>query len=315
MNILVLGEFDPCCVSARWKRFLASDIRVSIAVRRAYWDEGRTSADVLAETDPDPWLVRRLAADADLLVVLPAIGPNSQSAGPPRLESLDDLCPGWQAMGVPKLALFHGSRLLSHDPAGWARIYREAGCAIAATTTDYALSMGATYLPSLVDVGSRQAQLLEDLPPTLCTSTTDEKLSQEQLAIQVFLSCGVRIERIRNRGHSECLDIKARCHGGYDHLRGTFSINSLENMALGLVNVVRLTGEGRRFLLDDMDVRFPVPELGSMSEAATYVRLLAGDARSWSSTQWANRKWFEDNWSLSRIAGVLAERLRRILTT
>jgi hypothetical protein len=148
------------------------------------------------------------------------------------------------------------------------------GFAVAASTIDYATELDAAYLPPLVDVGTeylygaidpsgkilgtfstrqeaekafpgkgvieqpipRRARLRGDDDPLLVAHTpTDRVACSTEEFLKAAQGLGIPVRLGEGIPHSDVLRLKAECNAGFDHLRGAFSVNTLENAALGLV--------------------------------------------------------------------------------
>ena len=263
--------------------------------------------------------VTEYARTCDLIVELPCIGDHSRSLEetPAHVEQVDDL---FETYGVraPRLAFFHGSRLLGRDWQQWSAAYTAAGYKLAASTLDYAGSVGGcVYIPSIVDVGDRRAEPYDDpaSSPIAVIASTDPMLNRSVELEAAAKRAGCRIKRITALTHAECLYIKAQAHVGIDQIRGTFAINSLENMALGLANVVDVPLEQRDLLKESIGVEWQpnYPRLTSPQDVYVYVKWLTDSPIRLAAQQMASRRWFAANWRPEQIAAHVARKIRGIL--
>lgn len=153
------------------------------------------------------------------------------------------------------------------------------GSYLATSTIDYATELDAVYLPPLVDVGTKdvftainpdgssldtfdteeeaqkahpnkgvvatpvplRAKLRGDDDPLLIAHTpTDRMACQTEEFLKAAQGLGIPVRLGEGLSHSSVLQLKAECNAGFDHLRGAFSTNTLENAALGLVPLFAL---------------------------------------------------------------------------
>lgn len=319
MRVLYVGEFDPCGVALRQYKWLpkASSVAVDIAVRDVFWPECR-------EVD---WWLRSPASTAidretltaglmgcDLLVYCPSIAyewsTDPEAGVVPFAEDWDtttDALPWVEPRR--KLALFHGSGNLSAHAERYAEQYRDAGWYIAATTLDYAHRMSCAFMPSIVDVGSRRAPLREDgerLRIVHCP--TDTKLCSSEAFAVGANRLGIKPLIAHGQEHQLVLDGKACCHAGYDHVRGAFSINSLENAALGLANLVAVKPAYREWLAKHFDSEPLWPAIEDMDDVMRELERMRDSESSTRKWQELGRKWFDTCWNpaltASRVASI-----------
>lgn len=280
MRVLALAFFDPASAVLSHRdlmRKAGHDFR--LAVVRAY-TERQQCADYVCErlvskTDqiapgvvrkqvhfekltPNLDELRNFVGSADVIQFHPGIGHGDGdwashpiASGPdPRqeLEDLlirlgiyDDVNGNW--IRCKRVMFMHGSM------NAWANLdrYRRVDegyshlCIVAASTIDYAHELNATYLPPLVDVGDLRARLRGDDDPLLIAHTPTDRVAcstEEFLAAARHL--GVPVKLGEGLPHDQVLKLKAECNAGFDHMRGAFSVNTLENAAIGLAPLFAL---------------------------------------------------------------------------
>lgn len=343
MKILAVGEFDPCGVHLRQRRWLREVVGwdYRLAVHDVYRAEG-TGADwwmysaawkegVGQTWEPNPAgcdfdALRAFAEAADVIMFMPAIGqPWSYSDTTPRLTGDADGQPfgpiDWSRTGrhARRVAVFHGSVNLAAQPQVYARHYRSKGCALAATTLDYVHAMEAEYLPSIVDLMNHPVAPLRAHGERLKVihTPTDARVSSTQAFVDaaralVGSRASVSVGITSQVEHRECLMLKAQAHVGFDHLRGSFSINSLENTALGLVNLVAMRDEYRRTLAERWGVTLPWPDVTTMDDVMREIARLRDDIDATRAEQAAARRWYETQWSSHVTAQRIANVLERV---
>ena len=298
LKILTVGEFDPAGVHLRhrrWLRQLGVDYR--LAVRDIYRAEGVDCdywyGDAVTESAGDrlvPLVTRRerhraegwrelndFARVADIVQLLPSIGAGwSHGSTAPRFDdAIDRTGPiNWATVGehARRVALFHGSANAAANAELYAEHYHGQGWTVAATTLDYAYRMGAAYLPAIVDAHLNHEHADErahgERLRVVATPTDMAASGTAEFRDVVETVGGLEFELVMNRDHATCLARKRHAHVGFDHVRGAFSVNSLENAALGLANLVAVRSEYRPILRRTMDTDVPWPSVESMSDVA-----------------------------------------------
>ena len=316
MRILYCGEFDPCGVGARQRKFLrALGIDFRVAVRDVYWAENLEHTDAWLH-HPDGCKTDELttfAKECDLIVFAPCIAQwwSSDTGAPVHLDE-DELPigPGFSLSGIKgprRLALFHGSNHLAEHAEEYAAHYRAKGYTVASTTLDYLLRMGGEYVPSIVDLADASPAPLrqegEELRLIHCPS--DSVACQTEEVGKALLAAGVTMHLGRRMDHAEVLAAKATFHAGYDHVRGSFSINSIENAALGLVNLVGVRESAREWLRCAWGMRLPWPELLTAEDVVREAVRLRDSVGLTADMQAMGRDWYLRHWN----PAVTAERV------
>jgi hypothetical protein len=296
------------------------------AVRDVYRDEGLDADWIWSRRDCDFGSLRDFAAAADVHVVCPAIGqPWSYQCNQfHAFRELDEFGPGspirfdFMPARIRRIALFHGSYLLQPTAEQYADLYRNRGYTIAATTLDYVRRMGAVYLPPLVSledvVGDRAyrfepARPRQDGEPLRVIHAPTNEMCQWQEVGPMIRNLGLEpgVMVCRAAPHPVCMAYKSKAHAGYDHLRGAFSINSVENAALGLVNLVGLRAEYREWMRANGWEPPDWPRIetaGDVHDTLLRLRDSAEETRRW---QERGRRWYCDHFSPEAIAGRVAE--------
>lgn len=328
MRVLIIGEFDCCGVALRWCRHLGEiGIEARLAVQDCYTDESHGAHYVWSRTSCDLSDLRAYAAAADVVITTPAIGQpwSYQFTEFHAHRELDDgvgpLDFGSLPAGQRRIALFHGSRLLQATAEQYADLYRGRGFEIAATTLDYVARMRALYLPPMVSledrVGGRvwsfePAELRRDGDPLrIIHSPTAKDMCQtdEFIAIVKRLGMGEYGIVVHGAPHVPCMNHKRRAHLGFDHVRGSFSVNSVENAALGLVNLVAVRPEYREWMRANGLEPPDWPRVENMGHVNDWLLQLKSDAEATRRWQERGRRWYLGHFS----PGVLAPRMARVL--
>ncbi len=186
----------------------------------------------------------------DVLVVAPGVGDGTgdwasgtQAKAPDGRDTWTILPPWVESMiaKVPKakkVALIHGSPNLWALGSKYVEHWRARGFALAATTIDYAVEMGVAYLPPSVERASKLANLRADDEPLAIVQTPSvPEICHTYEFIHACFCAGALPVLSKGQPHFNTLWLKTRFHAGFDHLRGAFSVNTLENCAIGLASI------------------------------------------------------------------------------
>jgi len=322
MRVLAISHFDPASVVLSHRNLMrAAGHDFRLAVVRAYTEKQR-QADYVCERlvrrvedvapgiskvqvyweklTPNLESLREFAAQADIVQFHPGIGHGdgdwaSRGDLPPTIK--DELGDVLRQLGLTPtdyrsadavIYFIHGS------VSAWRHLdlYRSLRQHIAVSTIDYATELDAAYLPPLVDVGDLRAPLRGDDDPLLIAHTpTDRVACSTEEFLKAAQGLGIPVRLGEGLAHGDVLKLKAECNAGFDHLRGAFSVNTLENAALGLIPlfalkesyVQRVDREGisypHTYLLRDANGLREAMRL--FSENAVLTRAYQNSARSW----------------------------------
>jgi hypothetical protein len=209
------------------------------------------------------------AEEADVIQFHPAIGQHwSYTTLEPRLDDGEDeklFGIDWRKINprAHRVSLFHGSRNAEANAALYALYWMKKNHRVWATTLDYTFRMGAAYAPPAVDlrqtasitVGEQatlQARRLieftaplrgDDDPLIAVQAPSDPDNCHTGIFLDACRRSGAVADLVVKRPHAEVVQRKLRAHAGFDHLRGSFSVNTIENLALGLAPLVALRQE------------------------------------------------------------------------
>ncbi len=344
MKILAVAAFDPASVIQSHRdlmRAAGHDFR--LAVVRAYtprqlgadwvmsWLEQtfRGSGRVLqlAQTNEDKRHIGDLKAfirEADLIQVHLGIGMGDgdwASMGSGFVPVEDELATLWQLLGIhptlarkPDVAFFHGSTNTWVNRGYYHNWCHDHEVKMAASTALYAGEWaGAKYLPPLVQLPAEleladrrtdeQPLMVAHTPTDVYACSTDDFL---ELSKQVpFLPrFGMSIS------HKQVWELKRQCHAGFDHLRGDFSVNTLENAALGLVPLFGLSHKAEHTLkaagisLPPLHQLFALRDLKGLHNVTSH---LQADPTMTRHMQEASNTWFTEFFNPNAITRRLLE--------
>lgn len=341
MRILALAWFDPASVVLSHRNLMrAAGHDFRLAVVRAYTDKQReadyvceqlvferTPISLLAHTrrafweklSPNREELREFAAQADVIQFHPGIGHGdgdwaSQDGGirPVGTECYEtmaslglenrDLAPSHR-----EVYFVHGSRATwanrgelqttAHDWGKWH------GHRFATSTIDYAHELDAAYLPPLVDVGDLRARLRGDDDPLLIAHTPTDRIACSTTEfLKAAQGLGIPVRLGEGLKHADVLHLKAECNAGFDHLRGAFSTNTLENAALGLVPLFRLAAEYlARYDREGLSHPTGITNNNGIRDLSSMLRHLSADPAFTREMQLSARRWWETYFSAEPI--------------
>ena len=330
MRVVLVGEFDPCLVGHQWRKALAPlGVDVRICVQRVYW-QGSAPDWWLDSTTCDHGSLYECASTADIIILMPCIG-QPWSYQPP-LEVCGQREPDethmggidWDSLPGKRVALFHGSLLLSAHAERYAAQYRERGYTIAATTLDYVHRMKAHYFPPAVYLGSEPAPLRTDgeglhvihspTAPSLCQTGALEEMAK-RLGFVGWQSAPPEADSlavVSGMPRDALLRLKVRFNAGVDHVRGSFSINSIENAGLGLVNLVAVRPGYRAWYHAHMKCHLPFPVIETMADVHDWLDKLSEDALLTREYQAQGAAWYREHASPPVVARHIAAKLAEI---
>lgn len=256
IRVLSLGEFPPASDEIGHRDILAdSDIDYRVAIQHAYvprhlaadWIASALCYGAVGQLKGDVADLVDFARTADIIQVTPGIGqPWADTGVAPRAE----LNPPWiryfgldwvkiVAGARARVAYFHGSYNTAVHTVAYAKMYRDAGWTLAASTLDYSCWMDAFYIPPTIDAEILASRIASprgnDDPLIIAHTPTNPAVCNTQEIKTITAQLGVPLSFITRAPHKVALRAKLRASAGFDHLRGSFSVNTIENTALGLV--------------------------------------------------------------------------------
>lgn len=316
MKILAVAEFDPALVLSGHRRVMrAAGHDYRLAIRDAYTTQPLTDW-WLGDNPGKPQLgdldeLRRFAAEADIVQFHPAIGqPWSFSTLMPHLKYHGDFTFGdVDLFHVPgrRITYFHGSRNAAANAALYAKHYRSLGFDIWTSTVDYVDWMDAKYAPPVINMEHLPPAELrgDDDPLFVVQAPTDPENCHTAEIHEVCRRLGIVLNIVHKKPHADVIAAKQQAHAGFDHLRGCFSVNTLENMALGIVPLVGLSPARRRLAEQLLETQLPFPALETVDDLADVLYKLDEDPLATRLCQTAVRNWFTWEWSEERITSRL----------
>lgn len=342
MRVLALGWFDPASVVLSHRDLMRSaghDFR--LAVVRAY-TERQQQADYVCERlvrriedvapgvhkaqvyweklNPDLESLREFAKSADVIQFHPGIGHGDGDWASWEGDALDPWTEFKQVseslrldvnlifkMGRVTVAFIHGSMATRRNLGSYADRWLEP-FEVATSTIDYAHELDAAYLPPLVDVGSLRARPRGDDDPLLIAHTpTDRIACSTEEFLKAAQGLGIPVRLGEGLAHSDVLHLKAECNAGFDHLRGAFSTNTLENAAIGLVPLHAMKDEYVSRMLNKEAVEIPPFSVAGVDDLRLKLRRLSNDPAMTRKFQDLARRWWETHFSTGPITKRLVQ--------
>ena len=270
MKILIIAEFDPAGVCLGHRDLLKAAGRdCRVALECAYTTRQLDADYCLAswcykppeKVYPPREEMMSFAEKADIIQFCPAIGQPwadrpifgpDYSRDPP--SSLFFSHEEWARIrmntNAALVAFFHGSVAAWASRGRYRDHYYQRGYRLAASTLDYATEMEAAYLPPFADsppgkVGFAKPRQDGETLRIIHTPTNPSICgTQDFINILTGMPKGsIQGTVARKRPHEAILALKQQAHAGFDHLRGSFSVNHLENCATGLAALCALKPE------------------------------------------------------------------------
>jgi hypothetical protein len=315
LRVLSLGEFPPASDEIGHRDILAgSDIDYRVAIQHAYvprhlaadWIASALCYGSVGQTKGDVAELVDFARSADVIQVAPGIGqPWADRDAPPKPE----LNPPWirffgidweriTAHARARVAYIHGSLNTAVHTAAYARMYREAGWTLAASTLDYSCWMDAFYMPPTIDAeiqaAGRAAPRGEYDPLIIAHTPTNPIVCNTKEIRDLTAQLGVPLSFATRAPHRVALRAKLRACVGFDHLRGSFSVNTIENTSLGLAALFGLRKDCAQYFARNGYAACPGQRIESVNDLHDAIVALRDDPpltrvlqESWYS--WAHR--------------------------
>lgn len=330
MKILAICEFDCAGVLAGHRRALRQlGVDYRVAARDVYrrstgfplmpdWTE--SAPGVTLGTDPP---LRAFAEDADVIQFHPSIGqPWSCRDLAPRFDDGEDerlFGIAWKDVNprARRVSLFHGSRnaAAGDNAEAYAAHWRRRGHEIWATTADYAARMRAPLAPPAVEIRlaapypvavlhEPRAKLRgDDDPLVVVQAPTDPPNCHTEVFLDACRRSGAVAQLVVGRPHEEVIARKLRASAGFDHLRGAPSVNTIENLALGLAPLFALS-PGADEALMEAGMGSILEDLCLIRDEASFRKLLVDLVHNPARTRFlqeAARAWYERCWTPAAI--------------
>jgi hypothetical protein len=335
-KVLITGGFDPAGVCLGHRdvlRDLGFDARVALDVA---YTRRQLDADWVKVVLPSAYLSEMLddlvieqwrnheglldfAKAADVIQVSPGINHVWNQANPSK-TMLDLHLPPAGKLGedfgikdwldvnrnASRVAFFHGSLRTWEHREEYNKHYRNLGYTLAASTLDYACEMDAVYLPPIVCNSMPPLALprRKGDPLIVIHTPTDREASQTKALVAVCRDLDIEIRIFEHKDHQTILREKCLGNVGFDHMRGSFSVNHLENCQAGLAALVGLKPQYRERMLAEgfsemplVDPRRPVLDQDSLRHS---LQILKDSADMTQAMQYACTRWVYGNFDIEK---------------
>lgn len=335
LRVLIVADFDPAGVCLSHRNALRQvhpevDIRVALHTCYGPMHEGadykflsfrgisEKGQGIFEETcskeKVDELMV--FARSADVIQVCPGIGqpwggkregPADNMANPPTVWYFER---DWKEIlknAPARVAYFHGSVHTWTHLEEYRALYTRLGYILSTSTLDYACEMPAAYLPPYIDAGSygeRAALRHSDDPLVVAHTPTDPSIASTAEFLALAKRLGISVIHREQVPHAQSIEAKRNAHAVFDHLRGSFSVNTLEACALGCAPLVGLKRRYADRLMDEGFDDFPgwVEDLKDLEVKLIRLR---DDPEATRDLQHAAYKWVRQNLN----ASIIGERM------
>lgn len=334
IRVLSLGEFPPASDEIGHRDILAdSDIDYRVAIQHAYvprhlpadWIASALCYGSVGQTKGDVADLVDFARTADVIQVAPGIGqPWADADAVPRAA----LNPPWiRYFGIDwekivsgaraRVAYIHGSYNTAVHTAAYAKMYRDAGWTLAASTLDYSCWMDAFYMPPTVDAEILASPIASprgnDDPLIIAHTPTNPVVCNTKEIKELTAQLGVPLSFATRAPHRVVLRAKLRACAGFDHLRGSFSVNTIENTALGLAALFGLREDCAKRFARDGYLRCPGRRIESVTELQDVIIALRDDPYLTRALQEAWYSWAHTNFGARTMRPRLEEFYHSVL--
>jgi hypothetical protein len=310
VKICYLSEFDPAGVMIAQRDALRAytDWDVSVGLRRAYYHKADADSGIMS--------------NPDVIVVCPGIGTGvaggeaTNVAPPVWVATILDTCPS-----AKRVAYFHGSRHLNQHGFLYRDVYQDLGFHLAASTLDYASRLNIAWLPPVVALdGYETAELWNGKNGLMIShAPSDPSVCNTRELLYSAITQGVGVHYISGRPHHQALALKRMHPVGFDHLRGAFSVNTVEFAGLGMVPLVGLNADVKARMEAE---RLPmIPGALSLIEGkvselqlAERIRTLRDNVNCVQSTQEAALNWYNENMRPDRVINRVTDFFEKVMS-
>jgi len=266
MNILWIGYWDPGGISAMYCK--AINRYTEHNARLVTYEETRGfDADVVYK--PEAWgkvrppisdedfyqIVTELIDEADVMIFNAVMSPNVKNSI--HVVDTDEIPFGrirWDhfTKSKPCIAFFFGATALRKNYDWYADVYNSKGWSIITCQPDIyrnlKLKTDISYVPILIDLSHPRYQ--RDFQKTevvnITHSPTDRQIKNTDEFFKVLddLSKKYKFQLglVENMGFQQAMETKRMAHIGFDQMQneGYYCLSSVENAAMGMVNLVSL---------------------------------------------------------------------------
>ena len=319
LKISWIGVIDPGGISTMFKkaveRYTPHKMRIithmesrgfdsDIVLNRTMWGGEKTLSDFSE--------VRKVAKESDVLLFSAAVAPGV-SQFDARYRDSDDVPFGeidWREYTAKKrcAVFFYGSTAIRRNYQWYLDLYREKGWPIITCQPDIYRNMpGSTYTPILVDLENpryhRDITVGDQI--TIIHSPTDRPIKNTDIYESVGRKISseypnVSFKLCENMGFEEAINLKRTGSIAFDQLQigdGYYCLSSVENSALGMVNMVHLDEFGRKCIANSIGTNeLPWYTPSTEEEVHEIMKALVSDPKRLEAEQKHTYEWFRKWW-------------------
>ncbi len=335
LNIAWIGVIDPGGISAMFKkaveRYTPHKMRIvthtesrgfdsDIVLKKTAWGGEEAMTDFSE--------VQRVAEEADVLLFSAAVAPGV-SQFDSQYRDTDDVPFGpidWRVYTKDKrcAVFFYGSTSIRRNYQFYLDLYREKGWPIITCQPDIHRNMpGSTYTPILIDLENpryhREIEVGDQI--TVIHSPTDRPIKNTDIyeSVDNKISAvypNVSFRLCENMGFDEAINLKRQGNIAFDQLQigdGYYCLSSVENSALGMVNIVHMDDFGKKVIANSIGTNeLPWYTPSTESEVYHFIRDLVSNPKDLEHLQKKTYDWFRKWWHEKDLIRHLSDFLEKV---
>lgn len=327
LNIVWIGYIDPGGISTMYKKAIEKYTPHKMRIVTITETRGFDSDIVLQkqlwggkEKYEDFDSLRTILDDADILLFSAAVGPQV-SKYKTRIQDTTDMPLGSIDLKdyahKKRAVFFYGSTSIRRNYNWYYELYKD--WPIITCQPDIHRNLPSTYVPIVVDIDNPRYDrsfFLHDEEVNIIHSPTDRPLKNtdayESMAEKIEANFGI----CENMGFKESLDLKRKSHIALDQMQigdGYYCLSSVENSALGIVNLVYLDEFAKKTIAYSLGT-YEMPWLFPSDERSLHdmIKKLVEDRKYRQKKQIETYEWFRRWWHPRYVAGHLARFLEGV---
>jgi glycosyltransferase involved in cell wall biosynthesis len=335
LNVAWIGVIDPGGISAMYKkaieRYTPHRMRIlthmesrgfdsDVVLTKTMWGGNQTMKDFSE--------VRRVADEADVLLFSAAVAPGA-SKFESRFFDTDDVPFGqinWKEYTAKKkcAVFFYGSTSIRRNYQWYLDLYKQKSWPTITCQPDIYKNMpGSSYVPILIDLQNERyhRSITGDNQITVVHSPTDRPIKNTDIFESVGRRItqrhpGVQFRLCENMGFDEAIKLKRTGNIAFDQLQigdGYYCLSSVENSALGMVNIVHLDDFARKCIANSLGTdELPWYTPSTEEEVYRIVNDLVSDPTRLEKEQKRTYDWFREWWNEKHLIYYLTDFLERV---
>ncbi len=336
MNILWVGLVDPCGNAAMIAKaindYTPHTCRVATLQETLGFDSDIVCQRLLwAGDDKEPVFngVKQLADRADLLIFSAAIAPGCEDPGNLVMDT-DEIKWGpvdWKEYSrrKPSAAFFFGSMTARRNSDFYRRLFKDKGWPIFTGQLDlHQCWPDSIYVPIWIDIDHPRynCDITQRESVVITQSLTNRAVKNTAELIRAVENIRkkypyVELDLIENVSFKESLAHKAEGDIGFDQMQpkdGYYCLSSIENSALGLVNIVHLNDFARKKILETTGAKnMPWYDVTSEDQLIEVLDGLVGDRDRLYKKRAETARWIRQYWHPQNLVNRLTDELEKLL--